>query len=89
MSKMLQDVRRDYPSRIVILDLPPLLSSDDVIAVLPQIDCVLLVTAVGTSTVSEVKQCNRHLQSSDVVRVVVNKVEEPRSKYYYGSAPQG
>jgi protein-tyrosine kinase len=89
MSTMLQDIRRNYPSRIVILDLPPLLSSDDVIAVLPQIDCVLLVTAVGTSTVSEVKQCNRHLQSSDVVRVVVNKVEEPRSKYYDGSAPQG
>jgi Mrp family chromosome partitioning ATPase len=87
MSSMLQDIRRSYPSRILILDLPPLLSSDDVIAVVPQVDCVLLVAAVGTSTVSEIKQCNRYLQSSDVVRVVVNKVEEPRTKYYSGSAP--
>jgi len=85
MSTMLQDIRRSYPSRIVILDLPPMLSSDDVIAVLPQVDCVLLVTAVGTSTMSEIKQCNRHLQSADVVRVVVNKVEEPSAKYYYGA----
>jgi predicted GTPase len=59
-----------------------------VIAIVPQVDCVLLVTAVGTSTVAEIKQCNRHLQSSEVVRVVVNKVEEPSAKYYYGSAPQ-
>jgi protein-tyrosine kinase len=86
MSAMLQDFRRNYPSRIVILDLPPLLSSDDVIAILPQIDCVLLVAAVGTSTVSEIQQCSRHLQSSDVVRVVVNKVEEPSTKYYYGAS---
>ena len=88
MSSMLQDIGRNYPTRTVILDLPPLLTSDDVIAVLPQLDCVLLVTAVGTSTVSEIKQCNRHLQSSDVVRVVVNKVEEPGTKYYYGSSPR-
>jgi protein-tyrosine kinase len=86
MHSMLQDIRRSYPSRIVILDLPPLLSSDDVIAVAPQIDCLLLITAVGTTTIAEIKQCNRYLQSSDVVRVVVNKVEEPGAKYYYGSA---
>ena len=41
--------QRDY--QIIILDLPPILSSDDVIAVLPQIDCVLLVAAVGHSKV--------------------------------------
>src|SRR5262249_5362367 len=51
MSTMLQDFRRDFRSRIVILDMPPMLSSDEVIALLPQIDCVLLVAAVGTSTV--------------------------------------
>jgi protein-tyrosine kinase len=87
MSSLLQDIRRNYHSRIVILDLPPLLTSDDVIAVVPRLDCVLLVAAVGTSTVSEIKQCNRHLQSSDVVRVVVNKVEEHGTRYYYGAAP--
>jgi protein-tyrosine kinase len=89
MSSLLQDIKRSYPSRIVILDLPPLLSSDDVIAVVPQVDCVLLVAAVGTSTVAEIKQCNRYLQSSDVVRVVVNKVEEPSAKYYYGASAPG
>jgi protein-tyrosine kinase len=83
MSALLQDIRRDSQSRTVILDLPPLLSSDDVIAILPFVDCVLLVAAVGTSTVSEIEECNKHLQSADVVRFVLNKVPESSTNYHY------
>jgi capsular exopolysaccharide synthesis family protein len=86
MNALLKDLRKEYSSHTVIFDLPPLLSSDDVIAIAPQIDCVLLVAAVGTSTVAEIKQCASYLQSTEVIRVVVNKVEEPSAKYYYGSA---
>ena len=83
MRNLLQDLRKAYPSQVIILDLPPMLSSDDVIAVLPHIDCVLLVAAVGQSKVSEVEECNRHLQSTHLVRVVVNKAPEANSNYYY------
>lgn len=83
MRQLLQDLRRNYPSHIIILDLPPILSSDDVIALLPQIDCVLLVAAVGTSKVSEIEECNRHLQSSHLVRLVVNKSTDANANYYY------
>jgi Mrp family chromosome partitioning ATPase len=83
MRDLLQEIRRSYHSHIVILDLPPILSSDDVIALLPQIDCVLLVTAVGTSKVSEIEECNRHLQSSHLVRLVVNKSTDANANYYY------
>jgi Mrp family chromosome partitioning ATPase len=83
MRNLVQDIRRGYPSHIIILDLPPILSSDDVIALLPQIECVLLVTAVGTSKVSEIEECNRHLQSSHLIRVVVNKSTDPNAHYYY------
>lgn len=83
MSTLLQDIKREFPSRIVILDMPPMLSSDEVISILPQIDCVLLVAAVGTTTTSEIAECNRHLQSADVVRLVLNKVPGATSRYYY------
>jgi protein-tyrosine kinase len=82
MSTLLNDLRIDS-DRIVILDLPPLLSSDDVIAILPQVDCALLVAAVGTSTVSEIEECNKHLQSTDLIRFVLNKVPESNSHYRY------
>jgi Mrp family chromosome partitioning ATPase len=83
MRNLLQDIRKYYQSHIVILDLPPILSSDDVIAVLPQIDCMLLVAAVGQSKASEVEECNRHLQSSHLIRLVVNKAADDNSHYYY------
>jgi Mrp family chromosome partitioning ATPase len=83
MDVMLQDIRRTFKSQTVIFDMPPLLSGDDVLATLPRIDCVLLVTAVGVSTLHEIKECNRHLQSAEVVRVVLNKAQEPTARYYY------
>jgi Mrp family chromosome partitioning ATPase len=82
MRSMLQDIKREFRSATVILDLPPVLVSDDVIAILPQIDCVLLVAAAGKSTLAELQEANRHLQSTDVVRLVLNKVPEETTRYY-------
>jgi protein-tyrosine kinase len=83
MRDLLHDLKRAYQSHLIIVDLPPILSSDDVIAILPQIDCVLLVAAVGQTKVSEVEECNRHLQSSHLVRLVVNKATDATPNYYY------
>jgi len=83
MREFLQNVRKMYSSSTVIVDLPPILTSDDVIAILPHIDCVLLVTAVGQSRVAEIEECGRHLKSSPIVRVVVNKDTSPNANYSY------
>ena len=85
MRMMLQDIKRHVQSRIVILDLPPMLTGHDVISILPQVDCVLLVAAVGTSKISEINECNKYLQGTDVVRFVLNKVPESTTSYaaYY------
>jgi protein-tyrosine kinase len=83
MRMLLEDVKRDVQSRIIILDLPPLLTGHDVISILPQVDCVLLVAAVGTSKVSEIEECNKYLQGTNVVRFVLNKVPESTTAVYY------
>jgi Mrp family chromosome partitioning ATPase len=86
LPKMLQDIKHNFPRHTIIIDLPPLLSSDDVIAVLPYIDCVHLVAAVGTSTISEMKECGKHLQSCAVLRIVLNKAADSSTGYYSGAA---
>ncbi len=83
MNEMMQQIKEEFRSQIIIVDLPPLLTSDDVLAVLPKLDCVVLVTAVGTTRPTEVKDSAKHLQSTEVVRLVVNKVQPSKSKYYY------
>lgn len=83
MGTLLKDLRREFHSHTIIFDMPPMLVSDEVITILPQLDCVLLVAAVGTTTPAEISECNRHLQSAEIVRLVVNKVPDSGSKYYY------
>jgi protein-tyrosine kinase len=83
MNAMLQEVRRNFPGWTVIIDFPPILASDDVITILPQIDCVLFVIGAGLSTKSEIKECNKHLDTASVVRVVVNKSLDSSASYYY------
>jgi protein-tyrosine kinase len=82
MGTLLQTIKRDFRSRIVIFDLPPLLIGDDVISILPRMDAVLLVAGVGTTSVSDIKECQKHLQHSNVLRVVVNKVTDTTDDYY-------
>lgn len=82
MGALLQTIKRDFRSRIVIFDLPPLLLGDDVISILPRMDTTLLVAGVGGTSLSDIKECQKHLQRSPVVRVVVNKVTEAIGSYY-------
>jgi protein-tyrosine kinase len=82
MNAMLKAIRSDFQSWTVILDMPPVLTGDDVIAVLPQIDCALLVAAAGKSQRSDIEEAARHLTSTDVIRLVLNKVPEDVTRYY-------
>lgn len=82
MGALLQTIKRDFRSRIVIFDLPPMLLGDDVISILPRMDATLFVAGVGNTTVSDVKECQRHLKRTPVIRVVVNKSTEVPDSYY-------
>jgi hypothetical protein len=44
---------------------------------------MVLVTAVGVTTPAEINESAKHLLSTEVVRLVVNKVPPSKSKYYY------
>ena len=82
MSTLLQTIKREFRSRLVIFDMPPMLIGDDVISVLPQMQAVLLVAGVGNTSLSDIKECNKHLKTTPVVRVVVNRVTELNDSYY-------
>jgi protein-tyrosine kinase len=81
---LLDTIKREFRSRTVILDLPPILAGDDVLSILPHLQSILLIAEAGSSTVSEIKECTKHLKATPVVRVVVNKTTErdPTASYY-------
>jgi len=82
MTALLQGIKREFRSHTVIFDLPPMLLGDDVISIFPRMDAALLVTGVGSSSVADIKECQKHLERVPVVRVVVNKVTEKIDTYY-------
>jgi protein-tyrosine kinase len=79
-ANLLQVLRTNY--KTVIVDLPPLLYNDNVIALLPQLDCVLLVAAVGVSKRAEIEKCIRHMRSNQLIRLVLNMANEPTEVPY-------
>lgn len=83
MELFFHQIRREFPSQIMIVDLPPMLCGDDVIAILPHVDCVLLVAAIGTSTLAEIEECSKYLQTTEMVRLVLNKSRETNRNYRY------
>ncbi len=88
MTSFLNEIKRDFYNWTVIFDLPPILSSDDVLTMLPRLDCVAFVVGAGMTTTEQIKECNRHFESTEVVRVVLNKSEDTAPTYYdlYGHA---
>jgi len=82
MSTLLQTIKREFRSRIVIFDMPPLLVGDDVISILPQMEAVLLVAGVGLTSATDIKECSKHLKTTPIVRVVVNKATEDADSYH-------
>jgi Mrp family chromosome partitioning ATPase len=80
---LLQALKREFTSHVIVVDLPPILPSDEAISILPQLDCALFVASVGTSTLSDIEQCNKHLRSTEVVHVVLNKTTTSSAGYYY------
>lgn len=83
VENLIQDLRNRYPERIVIFELPPLLSADDALAVLPKMDCVLMVVGNGMVSKAELEESLRHLNAVNLLGTVLNKAEIPPSNYYY------
>ncbi len=82
LKDMVLELRNRYPSAILIFDLPPMLSTDDVLAFLPQVDCTLLVVASGQTVMSEVENCERLMKSTNYLGIVLNKHDGAQEEYY-------
>ena len=61
-----------YANRIVIYDLPPLLSSADALAFLPCVDSALLVACEGRTRRQDIAQCLDLLRGTPIAGTVLN-----------------
>lgn len=82
--QMISGMVNRYKPGIVVYDLPPMLVSDDVSAILPHVDCVLMVAAAGRTTPKEINEAEQMIGSlTNFLGVMLNKSREKTAQNYY------
>lgn len=82
----LQAVTEHLDPQVVILDLPPVLVNDDVMALAPLVDAVLLVTDATRTSPEDIRACERLFKGRlPLLGVVLNRAQDRKvSRYRYG-----
>ena len=75
MVALVEELKTRYPDRMVIYDMPPLLTQDDTIAFLPNVDGVLLVVKEGETRREDLRRAV-HLLGDSLMGTVVNHSTE-------------
>lgn len=81
----LAEIEARYDPSLMIFDMPPLLVTDDTMAFIGQVDCVLLIAAAGSTSLREIDTCERDLAAqTNVLGVVLNKCRHTEEDHGYG-----
>lgn len=75
MISLAEEMKSRHHSRIIIYDLPPVLTSSDTLAFAPYVDAALLVVEEGTTQKQELEQTIEMLSVTNIVGTVLNKAE--------------
>lgn len=76
MLELVSELKARYPKRMVIFDLPPLLSSSDTLAFSPFAEAFLMVVEEGRTRQEDVVRAAQMLDSSKLLGTVLNKARD-------------
>ena len=77
MVELITEMRTRYPERLVVVDVPPVLSAADALAFAPYVDATLLVVEDGGTSRDDLKRAVELLDCTNVIGTVLNKVHKP------------
>lgn len=83
MLELMRMLENEAPRRVIILDMPPVLASDDVLAFSPQIDSLLLVVGEGATSRDSLRSAKEVLSEMNLLGVVLNRSAERDDNAYY------
>ncbi|MCW9023141.1 MAG: CpsD/CapB family tyrosine-protein kinase [Gammaproteobacteria bacterium] len=82
MVSLVNELKNRYPSRLIIFDLPPLLSTDDALAFSPYVDTVLLVIEEGKTSKEDLLTVKGILKDTNIIGTVLNKSDSDQQDSY-------
>lgn len=75
LKQALDSFRRVAPNTVVILNLPPVLGSDDVMTIMPELDGVVMVAAANETTFTEMEDAARVIPEEKILCAILNKAK--------------
>jgi capsular exopolysaccharide synthesis family protein len=81
--ELVAEFKTRYPERIVVFDLPPVLTVSDALAFAPHVDAILLVVEDGATQEDELAATLEVLEGTNIIGTVLNKAQELQGTYYH------
>jgi len=78
---IVSEMRARYPERIVLFDLPPVLTADDALSFAPLIECGLVVAAEGSTRRNDLVRTVELLHKTPLVGTVLNRAADVPAGY--------
>ena len=77
MKVVIEELITRYPSRLIIFDLPAVLSHDDALVFAPTCDATLMVVEEGGTNKDDLERSYQLLEGANIIGSVLNKVRYP------------
>jgi protein-tyrosine kinase len=74
--ELIAELKARYRDRIVVFDLPPVLATDDAVAIAPHLDAVLVVVSEGRTRRGDLLRCMELMQRTIIVGTVLNRASD-------------
>jgi protein-tyrosine kinase len=82
--ELIQLIKQGAVDPIILIDLPPVLLTDDALVVAPKVDALLVVASDGLTEQSDLGKALDMLKEFPIAGVVLNRVSETMPAYDYG-----
>jgi protein-tyrosine kinase len=79
--ELVAELRSRYPERVIIYDLPPVLTADDALSFAPLVECGLVVAAEGRTRRNDLVRTIELLNKTPLVGTVLNRAADAPSGY--------
>lgn len=82
--EVVTELRVRYPERLILFDLPPILTADDALAFLPLVECGLMIVAEGVTPRQDLLRCMELVSNTPIVGIALNRCTTPVAAYGTG-----
>jgi capsular exopolysaccharide synthesis family protein len=84
--RMVATIRELSPNPLVLVDLPPVINTDDALVVAPRLDALVLVASEGVTRREQLEQTLALTAEYEVAGVILNRSAEATVGDYYGTS---